>query len=298
MIPSWMRGNPIEAKNTERKTKFNEMSLSKFGQVAKTASLTNQEKQSDALRKVDSWMFQIAHPEIIFNDKTTKLIDHYLATHNITWPTYEDFGNATDFLICANMIDQDEAVLASQADGNKPRSFIGPISGRTYDSIDSFIAQERQEALNKLPAPSQEEIDLASIPLEEFQAAVKNAEHQERVEAHKPEIAKRADAFLSLRPEIVDSERNANLINMQLADNGVAPENITIDAFNHATNQLLKSGLLTLNKHALAKQRSAEVAQLAKEALAELEPMEDDAMYGLSMEELRRRADRQLANHR
>src|SRR6266404_553096 len=117
-----------------------------------------------------------------------------------------------------------------------------------------MFLQERQAALNSPLQQSQEEIDLENLPIEEFQTRVKQTLQDEGAVQNAPQIQMNADAFLTIRPEIADTERNANLIRMQLRANGVTDGSVSIEQFDKATNQLRGSGLLTLNKVQLDKQ--------------------------------------------
>jgi hypothetical protein len=215
--------------------------------------------------------------------------------------TFPDLQAAADDLAAQGLLDIEESGYVQHLDGVKPKTYQG-ATGQTYDSLDSLIAQNRQITLNKVREQSKEEIALENLPIEDLQAVLKTAERGEVALQNKPLTQMNADAFLTIRPEIADSTRNANLIRMQLRANGVTDGDVSIEQFDKATTQLRRSGLLTLNKAVLVKQQSAEVKRLAAEAVAEpgsaFDTTSIEEMESLDMDELRRRADRQLASRR
>lgn len=271
------------------KTAFDNMPLDKFAAVVNKFARTNGEKQADAISRADSYSFQVANPWLLRTEKNTALINHWLTSRGITNPTFPDFQAAGDALAGDGLLSIEEASYASHLDGIGPRTFKGALTGNTYDSLDTMIKNERHAVLTKPPKPTQEEIDLDNLPIEEFQERVKNAERDERARANAPHIQMNADAFLVTRPEIADSDRNARLINMQLKANNVYGDDVNIDQFERATNQLLASGLLTLKPSVVAKQRQAEVNQLAADHKAKEFNLEE--AYNLPLDEIRRRAN-------
>jgi hypothetical protein len=73
----------------------------------------------------------------------------------------------------------------------------------------------------------------------------------------------------------------------QLAANGVTESAATIPDYQTAYEQLLSSGLLSLNQVALKKQHQEELRQEASEALKP--ELTEEEMYNLPMEELEKR---------
>jgi|ERR1700722_5237300 len=304
MIPAWMRGNVTEeVKQKSNPTNFKDMSLEKFRSVVHGMALSNSDVESEAVSKADSASFFEAN-KLWFKrtDKNAQLVNHVLKSQGkFDHTTFLDIQAAADDLAAQGLLDIDEAGYAQHLDGVRPRTYKG-ANGVTYDSLESLIPQNRNVTLTKVREQSKEEIDLEGLPIEEQQAILKAAEHGEMLTQSKPLTQMNADAFLTIRPEIADSTHNANLIRMQLRANGVTDGGVSIEQFDKATKQLRDSGLLTLNKAVLAKQQSAEVKRLASEAAAEPGSVFDttslEEMESLDMDELRRRADRQLAGRR
>jgi len=170
-----------------------------------------------------------------------------------------------------------------------PNTFKGALTGTTYENLDAMIAQERRAALTTVLAPTEAEIAFDNLPIEEVQARIKHEVHQEMVKANTLSTQKNGQAWATLNPWYSDTTENAKWVLTQLRANGVPDGLATIEQFDNAVNQLLPTGVLTFNKKEVAKQAAAEVAQLA-ETHKELAFDEEEA-EGLSMDELRRRAD-------
>lgn len=260
-----------------------------FKDAINSAALSNSDRQAQALSRADGFSYQVAHPEIKLTDKHIKLITHYCATQGISDPTYPQIADAVDMLVADGHIIPDKSV-------RPPKTFRGVISSQTYDSVDSLIAQERQAALSKVERTHADEL-LDNMPLEQLQARIKNEFHQEEVRANSLNAEKNAQAWATLNPWYTDTVANGKLILTQLKANGVREGLATIEQIDHATNQLRASGLLQINPKAVAKQQAAEIAALAKEHAAKTFN-EQDAYDNLSMEELRDRANAQLAAQR
>jgi len=258
-----------------------------FAAAVNKAALTNADRQAAAISKADSYSFQIAHPEYRRTDKNNQLVNRWLTLQGITNPTYPDFAAAVDALNAEGLLEIDKTAKA-------PSTYKSPVTGRTYDSLDSLIAQERHAALNTAPVISDEEREFDNMPFDEFQARIKDAVRGEQLKANGLQTQKNGDAWITLHPEYVDSTHNAHLMKMQLAANGVSDNNASIEDYEIAAQQLRDAGLLTLSKPALAKQHAAEVRRLATEAINTPGTVFDNTtkeeMYDLPLEEVRRRA--------
>jgi hypothetical protein len=291
---SWYTQHPQEVVEETDPSVFENMNRSEFASVVNRTAMSNTDREADALSKADSWSFQVANPWFLRTEKNTKLVNHWLKTQGIENPLYPDFAAGVDFLAGQGMLDVDDAEIARQADQRGNRTFKGTLTGIEFGTLDEMISQERQAALRQMPEPTKEEIAFNRLPIEQQKAFLREGERGERVEANAPQTRINADAFLTLHPEIVDSERNAHLIKMQLVANGITDNNVSIPDYEKATNQLRESGLLTLNKAALNKQHAAEVARLASEAAqtpgSVFDTTSEEEMYALPMEELRKRA--------
>jgi hypothetical protein len=295
MIPDWMKGNnPQETTKHQPKTDFTKISLDKFAATINTVARTNSAKESDAIGKADSYSFLEANKWFRPTPKNMDLVNHWLKTQGLfDNATFPDFQAATDALASDGLLENvDQVEYVQYLDGVRPRTYKGS-NGETYDSLDALISNQRRAALHTVPAPTQEEIDLEHLPIEDVLALCKAGEQAEMARQNTPKTQLNADAFLTNHPEIVDNQRNARLINMQLKANGVTDGVVSIEQFDRATSQLRESGFLTLNKTTLAKQHAAEVKQLAAEHAAIANLTEED-MYALPLEEVRRRADQAL----
>lgn len=250
----------------------------KFSSAVNNAAMSNADRQAAAITRADSFSFQIANPWFKQTDKNTNLVNRWLDAQRITNPTYPDFAAAADALM---------AVLDVDSSQKAPTSFKGAITGRTYDTLDGMIANERQASLRRVPERTTEEEAFDGLPIEEVQARIKHAVHAEMVQANTITTQKNGQAWASLNPWYFDSTRNGQLVLAQLKTNGVRDGLATIEQFDVATKQLRDAGLLQINKNAVAKQEAAEVAQLAADHQAKAFNLAE--AESMSMEELYRR---------
>jgi hypothetical protein len=280
-ITPWERAHSNQQEGPQYDATVFEKNPAKFAAVVNREALSNADKQAEALSQADSYSFQVAHPEFRQTDKNIRLVNHWLTSQGITNPLFPDMAAAVDALTAEGLLDIDKTAKA-------PSTFKGALTGQVYDSLDSMIAQERKASLSRVPAQTDEEIAFENMPVEEMQARIKGAMHQEQLKANGLQTQKQADAWVTLNPWFVDSQHNARLIKMQLAANGASDNNASIADFDTAAAQLRDSGLLTVNKTAVAKQHATEVAQIA-DAHKEIAFDEAEA-YDLPLEEVRRRA--------
>lgn len=284
-----------EVKQPKPTTEFSKLSLEKFKAVVNKAGISNSDASYDAIRKADIVSFWTANTWLRDTEKNVRLINHYLDSKGITHQTFPDFQMAADALAAEGVLDVHGAEFASYQDGVRPSKYRNPITGQTYDSLDALIANGHNDALHTVPQRSKEEIDFDALPLEEVQALCKAAVQAEEAAQNAPQNQLNADAFLTNHREIFDNEHNARMISMQLKADGVTGV-VTQAQYEHATEQLNASGLLTLNKNVLAKQRAAEVQRTAAEHV--VENLSEEDMENLPLDELRKRANQQLASRK
>jgi hypothetical protein len=268
-----------------------------LNKVVKKAAMSNLEMHAEATRKADSYSWQVANPQFIRSAENVKVINQLLQTWGITNPTYPDFQRAYEFALNADLLDIDKAEIAKQQDFPL-QTFVGTLTKRTFDNIDEMIASERLAAIQQVPHPSEEEIALEDMPLDEFQTTLKQLERGEQQKGKGLTTGSNGDAWLTLHPEFIDSERNAKLMRQQLATMGVLEDVASIANYETAYKQLFPSGLLSLNKQSIAKQHREELQQRASEAVSVggsiFDKTSEDEMYSLDVEELKKRANEAL----
>lgn len=272
-----------------------DLSLEKLDSIVNKSELSNADLHAEAIRKADSYSFQVAHPELCRTAENVRLINHWLTSHGITNPVYADFDAAFQALSADGLLSIDKAKLARVPDSS-PRTFRGALSGETFDSIDSLIAMERQVAIQQMrPEPTAEETAFDELPAAQALALLREAEKLQQRKAQAADVQTNGDAWITISPWYADNQRNAHLMKMQLAANGFSEDTATIEQFEICGRQLRESGLLTLNKAAVAKEHVAEVAQRAADATKQpgsvFDSTSEDEMYNLDLDEVRRRAN-------
>ena len=286
--------DPQETEDQPTPIAFEEMEIEKLDTLVNKAALSNQDQQAEALRKADSYAFQVAHPEFLRTANNTRLINHLLQTWGITNPTYPDFDRAYEFLKDSPLLDIDKAELARQQDDKQPRTFTGVFTKRTFDSLDDLISNERLAALQQVPQVSPEEIALDGLPIEEVQTILRAGERAGQQKVNAKQSQQNANVWLTLHPEFSDSKHNAELMKLQLASNGVLENVATVADYELAYKQLRVSGLLALDKKEVRKQQAEELqqraAQVVKTPGSVFDQTTEEEMYNLPMEELERRA--------
>jgi hypothetical protein len=271
--------HPSEQRQTIH-TKFDGMPAQKLDAIINRAAMTNQQRTDEALTKADAFAFQVANPQFKRTDKNTRVMNHQLSSWGIENPTYEDFARAFDALNESGLLDIDETVPV-------PRTFTGIFSKKTFGNVDELVLNERHAALQSMSV-SEEEIALEQLPLDQFKDVVKSREREEqrKVDGYKTGIA--GDAWLTQHPEFKDNRFNARLMRQQLATNGVLEGAATIPDYQRAYQQLLTSGLLSLNQTEVNKQHQESLRQEASEALKP--ELTEEEMEALPFEELEKRA--------
>ncbi|MHB8218175.1 MAG: hypothetical protein ACYDDS_19040 [Candidatus Sulfotelmatobacter sp.] len=266
-----------------------------FLETVNRSAQSNANREAEAVTRADGSCWLVANPQFKQTAANFKLINQWLDAQGVRHSTYPDFQAAYDALSA-------EGLLGIHANVKPPRTFTSPLTGRTYDNLDTMIAQERHAILHHKSTQSEEEIAFDNLPDEEALALLKQAEKRDELASNGIETTKNGNAWLLLRPEYVDSLRNAKLMKAQLERDGATENTATIEQYERAWQKLHASGLLTLNRDVLAKQSVAEVRQRATEAINErgsvFDTTGEDEMENLSLEELRTRANRQLASGR
>lgn len=282
------------------------VTLEQFDRIVNRAATSNADREADAIEKADGYAFQVANPWFKSTDSNIKLVKGWLKSKGITHATYPDILEGAEELAQAGLVSVDEAAYASHLDGNDEKTFRGPITQREYDNVGELIANERAAAIRQLGTEKQSDLEVAfeALPIEEQQQALREAEKQAQANADARVNQQNADSWLTLHPEFRDDERNAKLLLAQMKQNqkGKVAGPFTIEDHEIANQQLIASGLLRQHPKALEKQQRQEVVERAKRAVetpggafdrkteAEIEALD------LPLDELRRRADLQLAS--
>jgi hypothetical protein len=271
--------HPQDQQQQPSTTKFDGMSTEQLDAIVNKAARSNQERTDEALAKADSYAFQIAHPELKRTDNNTKIINHQLEAIGITHPSYADFELVVDSLKRSGLLDIDTKAAT-------PTTFKGHFTGKSFDSLETMILQERHAALQSMKV-SQEEIDLEGLPLDKLKNIAQERVHTEQRKVASLKTTRNGDAWVLVTPAYRDTERNARLMLQQLANNGVNESEATIPDYKKAFEQLLPSGLLGLNQVALKKAHQEKLRAEAAEALTP--ELTEEEMYDLPMEELEAR---------
>jgi hypothetical protein len=261
-------------------TKFDGMPQDKLDRIVNRAAMTNQQRTDEALTKADGFAFQVVNPQLKRTDKNTRVINQWLTSRGIENPVYQDFANAFDALNGAGLLDVDENVPA-------PKRFTGTFSKKTFSNVEELILNERAAALQSM-SPTEEELALEGLPLDQFKELVNKREHAEQQRVNSLKRTRAGDAWVLATPVYRDIAQNAHLMLQQMAANGVSEGAATIRDYQVAYEQLFPTGLLDLNQVALEKQQQEELMQEATEALTP--ELTEEEMYDLPMEELEKRA--------
>lgn len=288
--PSWYTTHPDEQKSD---VSLDSLTLDAFDKIASKAALSNEDRMAAAITKADGFAWQTANPWFKSTDSNLKIVNQWLSSKGINYPTYPDFTEAAEELVNTGLLDVDGAARAQHLDGNGPKTFA--LSGRKYDSLDSMITQERKVAVDALAAdkPSDLERAFEHLPIEQAQAALREGERRHQVTADAKVSEQNADSWLTLHPEWRDDATNAKLMAAQLHLNGFKPP-YSISDYEIAERQLVEAGMVRQNPKALEKQKAAEVVARAQHAVknsAAFDTTTEDAMYELPLDEVRRRAN-------
>ena len=262
---SWYtQQHPEEQKTT---VSLKNVTLGQFDNIVSKASLGNADRQAEAIERADGFSFQTASPWFSNTDANIKIVKKWLKNKGIRYATYPEIAEAVEELAAAGLVSVDDAAYASHLDGNDPKTFKGALTGHTFDSLESLIAQERQAAIHRLGTEKQTDHERAfdGLPIEEQQQMLRDAEKASQAVVNGRESGLNATAFLTLHPEIRDDEHNGKLLLAQLERNGVTGVASIADC-ELATRQLVSADLMRLNKGTLEKQQAQEVLDRAEHA--------------------------------
>lgn len=292
--PSWYTQHPDEQKTP---VSLDRITLETFDGLVKNKTTTNQERTAAAITKADGFAWQTSNPWMKRTDTNLKLVNNWLANKGINYPTYPDFAEAAEELVNTGLLAVDEVERVKHLDGNGPKTFKGALTGRTFDSLDSLISQERQAAIEQQGTLKQTDLEAAfdALPIEEQQQMLRNAEKASQAVLDGRVSQQNADSWLTLHPEFRDDTANGKLMLARLRLNGVINRPATIEDYEIAERQLVKAGMVRQNPVALQKQQAAEVVARAKRAVetpgSVFDNTTEEAMYELPLDEVRRRAN-------
>ncbi len=169
----------------------------------------------------------------------------------------------------------------------EPETFPSQYTGKVYDSIEARIDGERREWM-KRNTPDAATLLLERMPLDEFQATIKDDERDAQETAARAESNDVIDVWLTMHPEFYNHAANSKLLEHDMALRGVQPP-YTIEALERSYNSLCDAGLLELDEGALCEQHQSRITAAA-EAIASTPELSEEEMYQLPMETLRQRA--------
>jgi hypothetical protein len=285
----------LDGQKSEANSKFaDKTTTDKFAEIVRKSAQTNAQRESEAISQSDTQCFLTANPHFNNTPANRKLMNHQLKSMGLFEnATYPDFVAAYDALKDSNLLSVDPAEQARQ----EKIVYRGVLTGRTYADADTMVFEERLKAIQNLPLQKQtaEELEFAELADEDALLLLKQAERKEQHKGDGIETGSNGEAWATLHAEYTDSTHNAHLMVQQLRTNGVMEEVASIADYERAYNELRGSGLLSLNKAALNKQRSAELQQRAASAVGEPGSVFDSTteidMETMSMEELRERCN-------
>jgi hypothetical protein len=125
-------------------------------------------------------------------------------------------------------------------------------------------------------------------PADKIRAAAEMFQREDTVRHNQQQSGINADAFLTMHPEIYDTQRNAELFKHEL-HRMFGESLLTVNEYEAAYESLRASNLLSLNKTEVEKQRkAADKARYAAQKAQTVTPSEQD-LYDMPLDELRRR---------
>jgi hypothetical protein len=289
----WYTQHPSQEKTP---ASLDGISLEQFDGLVKRASTSNQEREADAIRIADGHTFLAANAFWFKNTASNrKLVDNWLNSHGITNSTYPDVIEATEALAKAGLLDVDEAGFAQYLDGHRATKFKSSLTGKTYDSFDSLLLQDRDFQIKKSTAEQPTDLQCAfdHLPADDAKALLNDAMRKHQAIADGKISQQNADSWLTLNPTWRDDETNAKLMREQLILNGVTGV-VTVNDYQIAERQLVAAGLVRQNPAALRQQAAQEVLDRAERAVktsAAFDKTTEEEAYALPLDEVRRRAN-------
>jgi hypothetical protein len=296
--PSWHVGRgAVQPVEEEKHVALSNLTLEQFDGFASKASKSNADKHAEAVSDADAHAWLAANSWYKFTKTNNKLVDNWLKQQGIKDPLYADYDAAASELANTGLLDIDEASRAQFLDNGPKGPFKGFYTKRTFTDLDTYLAQERQAAIEQQAADKPTDIERAlnALPIEDFQATVKNAVRSHQVIADGKISQQNADSWISLHPEYRDDAANGKLLLAQLRLNGVVNRPVTIEDYEIANRQLVESGMVRQNPAQLRKQEEQAVLDRAQAAVntpgSVFDKTTENEMYELPLDELRRRAN-------
>src|ERR1700730_2370971 len=284
----------LDGKTSTHNTEFAEkLTTDKLNKLVNKAAMSNQDRQAQAISKADAYSWQVANPQFLRTAANTRLINHQLDTMGIVNPTYPDFDRA--YAACdPSLLDIDAAEVARLQD-QPLKSFVGTFTKQTFDTLDSMIAEERRAAIQQVTPSSEEDLEFENLPQDQVLTLLKQGVHANQQKGIVRNTVSNCDAWLTLHPDYIDSDRNGKLMLQQLKTNGVLESEASIADYETAYQQLRASGLLSLNQKSLDKQHREELHKRVAQAVAEggtvFDHTTEDEMETMDLDEVRRRAN-------
>src|ERR1700730_7860170 len=94
--PSWFTTHPDEQKTN---VSLAGIPLEQFDGVVRKAAISNQERTAAAITKADGYAWQVSNPWFKRTDTNLKLVNNWLSSKGINYPTYPDFTDAAEELV-------------------------------------------------------------------------------------------------------------------------------------------------------------------------------------------------------
>jgi len=183
-----------------------------------------------------------------------------------------------------------------------PDGFYGPLTGKTYDSLEAMHHYETREAMHR-GGVDPTDILLDGLSPEQIAALDKRVRTSEQAQLERSASSIDTATFLELHPEFADCDANSEELKRCLFARGQwNPEGTrfpTLYELEDAFKTLKAAGVLKLNQAELnrqAKERAQERARQIRArggvaAVAANMPTEsENELYEMPLDELRRRA--------
>jgi hypothetical protein len=299
--PQWYTEHAEEPKSN---VSLDGITLEQMDGIVENAAVSNQERTAAAISKADYHSFLRANSWYKPTIANNKVVNRWLLSKGLPHPMYAEISDATTELAQAGLLgDVDEAAFAQHLDNATPKKFTGTFTKREYTDLDTMLLQERQAVIEQQGAEKQTDIEraFAALPLEDQQKMLTESLNTHQAKADGVITQQNADAWVSITPEYRDDEKNARLLTLTLKRMGVTGV-ATIEQLEIANRQLVASGLLRQNPKALEKQQQQEILDRGKRAVetpgGPWDTTTEEEMENLPLEEIRRRADLQLASRR
>jgi hypothetical protein len=305
MIPDWMKSKPVA--EVKQKTHVKIDTLAKFDTIVKKFATSDADREAAAIEKADSYSFQVANPWLLQTDANVKIVNKWLENKGIRYATYPEITEAVEELAQAGLVSVDDAAYASHLDGIDNKKFVGALTKCEYTDLDTMLKQERHAAIQRLGTEkeSPEEEAFNAIPLEDQKKMLRDAQRIHQANADAAVSKDAADSWVSMSPTYRDDDRNAKLLLLEMSRTrqGTSAQGpFSIAEHEAANKKLVDAGLIRQNPIAVKKQEAQAV--LARAEAAKNEPgspwdtTSEEEMENLPLDELRKRADKQLASRR